>query len=139
MSNRMKYVEEVINSDISIAVKYVYKLEEMMRKYLDRKYVIAVSCPNSALTLLKHGMGKEYDNKLITGSGIIKKIDSKIALYSFETDDKFPHVDRGALIATDDETIANIVQKQIEEIPDFMMNHVLAAIAVATIEDNGLL
>lgn len=140
MSNRMKYVEDAMSSDISVAVKYVHQLEEMMQEYLGRKFVIAVSDPYHAFLLLEQGMKEEYDKKLITSSGVIEKVDGKIAIYSFENDKNFLHVDRGALIATDDEAVASVVRKQIEEVqPELTMNQVLAALAVSYVEDKGML
>ncbi len=37
MNNKMKYVNEAMSSDESVTIKYVQKLEEIMKKYLDRK------------------------------------------------------------------------------------------------------
>lgn len=53
MSTRMKYVEEAMNSDVSIAVKYVYKLEEMMKNHLEKNFDIAVTGVYESNMILK--------------------------------------------------------------------------------------
>ena len=41
MSNKMKYLEDAMNSDVSVAIKYVHKFEEMMQNHLEKSFAIA--------------------------------------------------------------------------------------------------
>lgn len=113
MSNKMKYVEDAMNSDVSVAIKYVHKFEEMMQNHLEKSFAIAVT-----------GV---YEANMI-----LKKLNVSATIYSITSDEKFKQLENGALILTDDETIAN----KIKEHTDFIYSPVLAAIGISILEDN---
>ena len=95
MSNRMKYVEEAMGSDLSVAIKYVYKLEDMMKKHINRKFVIAVAGENEA-------------------NMILKKLNADATIYSLTSDERFKQLENGALILTDNETIAQKIKEHLK-------------------------
>ena len=117
MSNKMKYVEDAMNSDVLIAIKYVQKFEEMMQNYLKKSFAIAVAGENEA-------------------NMILKKLNVDATIYSIASDERFKQLENGALILTDDETIANKIKEQLKENTDLIYSPVLAAIGISILEDN---
>lgn len=117
MSNKMKYVEDAMNSDVSVAIKYVHKFEEMMQNHLEKSFAIAVT-----------GV---YEANMI-----LKKLNVSATIYSITSDERFKQLENGALILTDDETIANKIKEQLKEHTDFIYSPVSAAIGISILEDN---
>ena len=117
MSNKMKYVEDAMNSDVSVAIKYVHKFEEMMQNHLEKSFAIAVT--------------GGYEANMI-----LKKLNVSATIYSITSDERFKQLENGALILTDDETIANKIKEQLKEHTDFIYSPVLAAIGISILEDN---
>ena len=117
MSNKMKYVEDDMNSDVSVAIKYVHKFEEMMQNHLEKSFAIAVT-----------GV---YEANMI-----LKKLNVSATIYSITSDERFKQLENGALILTDDETIANKIKEQLKEYTDLIYSPVLAAIGISILEDN---
>lgn len=117
MSNRMKYVEDAMNSDVSVAIKYVHKFEEMMQKHLEKSFAIAVTGAYEA-------------------SMILKQLSVDATIYSIASDERFKQLENGALILTDDETIAQKIKEQLKENTDLVYSPVLAAIGISILEDN---
>ena len=116
MSNRIKYVEDAISSDVSVAIKYVNKFEEMMQNYLKKRFVVAVAGENEA-------------------NMILKKLNVDATIYSLTSDKRFKQLENGALILTDDETIAQNIKEQLKQETDFILSPVLAAIGISILED----
>ena len=116
MSNRIKYVEDAISSDVSVAIKYVQKFEEMMQNYLKKSFAIAVAGENEA-------------------NMILKKLNVDATIYSIASDERFKQLENGALILTDDETIAQNIKEQLKQETDFILSPVLAAIGISILED----
>jgi dTDP-4-amino-4,6-dideoxygalactose transaminase len=117
MSNRAKYVEDAMNSDVSIAIKYVHKFEEMMQNHLEKSFAIAVTGAYEA-------------------SMILKQLNVDATIYSIASDERFKILENGALILTDDETIAQKIKDQLKENTDLIYSPVLAAIGISILEDN---
>lgn len=116
MSNRIKYVEDAISSDVSVAIKYVQKFEEMMQSYLKKRFVVAVVGENEA-------------------NMILKKLNVDARIYSLTSDKRFKQLENGALIVTDDEIIAQNIKEQLKQETDFILSPVLAAIGISILED----
>ena len=116
MSNRIKYVEDAISSDVSVAIKYVQKFEEMMQSYLKKRFVVAVAGENEA-------------------NMILKKLKVDATIYSIASDERFKQLENGTLILTDDETIAQNIKEQLKQETDFILSPVLAAIGISILED----
>ncbi len=116
MSNRIKYVQDAISSDVSVAIKYVNKFEEMMQNYLKKRFVVAVAGENEA-------------------NMILKKLNVDATIYSLTSDKRFKQLENGALILTDDETIAQNIKEQLKQETDFILSPVLAAIGISILED----
>ena len=116
MSNKMKYVEDAMNSDVSVAIKYVHKFEEMMQNHLEKSFASAVAGENEA-------------------NMILKKLNVDATIYSLTSDKRFKQLENGALILTDDETIAQNIKEQLKQETDFILSPVLAAIGISILED----
>ena len=95
MSNKMKYLEDAMNSDVSVAIKYVHKFEEMMQNHLEKSFASAVAGENEA-------------------NMILKKLKVDATIYSIASDERFKQLENGALILTDDETIAQNIKEQLK-------------------------
>ena len=67
---------------------------------------------------------------------ILKKLNVSATIYSITSDERFKQLENGALILTDDETIANKIKEQLKEHTDFIYSPVLAAIGISILEDN---
>jgi hypothetical protein len=105
-----------MNSDVSIAIKYVHKFEEMMQIHLEKSFAIAVTGAYEA-------------------SMILKKLNVDATIYSIASDERFKQLENGALILTDDETIAKKIKEQLKENTDLIYSPVLAAIGISILED----
>ena len=112
----MKYVEDAMNSDVSVAIKYVHKFEEMMQNQLEKSFARAVAGENEAKMILK-------------------KLNVDATIYSLTSDKRFNQLENGALILTDDETIAQNIKEQLKQETDFILSPVLAAIGISILED----
>jgi len=96
---------------------YVHKFEEMMQNHLEKSFAIAVT--------------GAYEANMI-----LKKLNVSATIYSITSDERFKQLENGALILTDDETIANKIKEQLKEHTDFIYSPVLAAIGISILEDN---
>lgn len=116
MNNKMKYVEEILSLDASMTTKFYDKLEELMSQYLHKKYVVAV-CDIALM------------------DPVVKELIVKCELFSFRDDKNFKEVDSGFAIISDNQDRIKQIKNIVNENPDYKMDSVMTAMALADVED----
>ena len=116
MNNKSKYVNEIINLDVSMTVKYYDRLEELISNYLKKDFVVMVS-------------------DIILMDPIVKDLLPKCELFSFREDANFKEIDSGFVVSSDNKNIVEQIREMTNKNLDYRMDSVMVAMAIADAED----
>jgi len=116
MNKKAKYVNEIMNLDVSMISKYFEKLEELLCIYLKQDHLVTVSD-----IILMDPRVKEHIEECI--------------MFSFSDDENFKEIDSGFAIMSDNKNIIQQIKDLVNENPDYQMGSILVAMAIADLED----